>query len=97
MANALRALDALGLGPAVRRGEHAEAPDGIRDRHGRWLSRVDGAEMTRHLGTTALGVHRATLHRMAEPVPADVQPAVAVPAYSGAARNLVSTSTVPGV
>ncbi|RLP84394.1 FAD-binding protein [Micromonospora sp. BL4] len=64
MANALHALDALGLGPAVRRGEHAEAPGGIRDRHGRWLSRVDGAEMTRQLGTTALGVHRATLHRI---------------------------------
>ncbi|SIM76311.1 FAD-dependent oxidoreductase [Micromonospora cremea] len=64
MANALRALDALGLGPAVLEGEHAEAPGGIRDRHGRWLSRVDGAEMTRQLGTTALGVHRATLHRI---------------------------------
>ncbi|PWR13237.1 FAD-dependent oxidoreductase [Micromonospora acroterricola] len=64
MANALRGLDALGLGAAVRRGEHAEAPGGIRDRRGRWLSRVDGAEMTRQLGTTALGVHRATLHRI---------------------------------
>jgi 2-polyprenyl-6-methoxyphenol hydroxylase-like FAD-dependent oxidoreductase len=64
MANALRGLDALGLGPAVRRSDHAEAPGGIRDRHGRWLSRVDGTAMTRVLGTTALGVHRATLHRI---------------------------------
>ncbi|GGO27884.1 FAD-dependent oxidoreductase [Micromonospora parathelypteridis] len=71
MANALRGLDALGLGPAVRRGGHAETPGGIRDRHGRWLSRVDGAEMTRQLGTTALGVHRATLHRtLREALPA---------------------------
>ncbi|MEH1165075.1 FAD-dependent oxidoreductase [Micromonospora sp. CPCC 205539] len=64
MANALRGLDALGLGPAVRCGDHAEAPGGIRDRRGRWLSRVDGAEMIRQLGTAALGVHRATLHRI---------------------------------
>ncbi|MEU4400889.1 FAD-dependent oxidoreductase [Micromonospora orduensis] len=64
MANALRGLDTLGLGPALRRGAHAEAPGGIRDRRGRWLSRVDAARMTRQLGTTALGVHRATLHRV---------------------------------
>ncbi|MGC5308052.1 FAD-dependent oxidoreductase [Micromonospora zamorensis] len=70
MANALRGLDALGLGPAVRRGG-TEAPGGIRDRHGRWLSRVDGAEMIRQLGTTALGVHRTTLHRtLREALPA---------------------------
>ncbi|MGI5520640.1 FAD-dependent oxidoreductase [Micromonospora sp. CA-259024] len=71
MANALRGLDALGLGPAVRRGGHAEAPGGIRDRRGRWLSRVDGAELTRQLGTTAVGVHRAMLHRaLREALPA---------------------------
>ncbi|MFC3502655.1 FAD-dependent oxidoreductase [Micromonospora krabiensis] len=64
MANALRGLDALGLGPAVRHGGHAETPGGIRTPTGRWLSRVDGAEMTRLLGTTALGIHRATLHRL---------------------------------
>ncbi|MEU8082017.1 FAD-dependent oxidoreductase [Micromonospora sp. NPDC049101] len=71
MANAVRGLDALGLGPALRRGGHGEAPGGIRDRHGRWLSRVDAAEMIRQLGTTALGVHRATLHRtLREALPA---------------------------
>jgi 2-polyprenyl-6-methoxyphenol hydroxylase-like FAD-dependent oxidoreductase len=71
MANAVRALDALGLGPALRRGGHGEAPGGIRDRHGRWLSRVDATEMIRQLGTTALGVHRATLHRtLREALPA---------------------------
>ncbi|MEU8390533.1 FAD-dependent oxidoreductase [Micromonospora sp. NPDC048842] len=64
MANAVRALDALDLGPALRRGGHGEAPGGIRNRHGRWLSRVDASEMIRQLGTTALGVHRATLHRI---------------------------------
>ncbi|MBQ1032182.1 FAD-dependent oxidoreductase [Micromonospora sp. C97] len=71
MANAVRALDALGLGPTVRRGGHGEAPGGIRNRHGRWLSRVDATEMVRQLGTTALGVHRATLHRtLREALPA---------------------------
>ncbi|MEV4120141.1 FAD-dependent monooxygenase [Micromonospora sp. NPDC049645] len=71
MANAVRGLDALGLGPALRRSGHGEAPGGIRDRHGRWLSRVDAAEMVRQLGTTALGVHRATLHRtLREALPA---------------------------
>ncbi|MDG4810323.1 FAD-dependent oxidoreductase [Micromonospora sp. WMMD1120] len=71
MANAVRALDALGLGPALRDGGHGEAPGGIRDRHGRWLSRVDAADMVRQLGTTALGVHRATLHRtLREALPA---------------------------
>ncbi|MGS2614946.1 FAD-dependent oxidoreductase [Micromonospora sp. LZ34] len=63
MANALRGLDALGLGPVVRaRGQ--EAPGGIRTSTGRWLSRLDAAEMTRVLGTTALGIHRADLHRI---------------------------------
>ncbi|MEU4473329.1 FAD-dependent oxidoreductase [Micromonospora sp. NPDC023888] len=71
MSNAVRGLDALGLGPALRRGGHGEAPGGIRDRHGRWLSRVDASEMIRQLGTTALGVHRATLHRsLREALPA---------------------------
>ncbi|WP_433124218.1 FAD-dependent oxidoreductase [Micromonospora sp. CA-240977] len=72
MANALHGLDALGLGPAVRR-DGAEAPGGIRDRQGRWLSRVDGAEMIRQLGTAALGVHRTTLHRtLREALPGSV-------------------------
>ncbi|RKN16597.1 FAD-dependent oxidoreductase [Micromonospora musae] len=64
MANAMRGLDALGLGPAVRRSGHSETPGGIRTSTGRWLSRVDGEVMTRLLGTTALGIHRATLHRL---------------------------------
>ncbi|MFG1866595.1 FAD-dependent oxidoreductase [Micromonospora arborensis] len=73
MANSLRGLDALGLGSAVRGSGHAETPGGVRDRRGRWLSRVDGAEMTRQLGTTALGVHRSTLHRiLREALPASV-------------------------
>ncbi|SCF11829.1 2-polyprenyl-6-methoxyphenol hydroxylase [Micromonospora viridifaciens] len=64
MANALRGLDALGLGTAVRSRGHAETPGGLRTSDGRWLSRVDDAEMVRLVGTTALGVHRADLHRI---------------------------------
>lgn len=64
MANALRGLDTLGLGHPVRARGHAEAPGGIRTSTGRWLSRVDAVEMTRLLGTTALGIHRATLQRI---------------------------------
>ena len=64
MTNALRGLEALGLGAAVdRRGEH-ETPGGLRTTDGRWLSHVDSAEMTRVLGTTALGIHRCTLQRL---------------------------------
>ena len=63
MANGVRGLDALGLGTPVRRIGRADGPGGLRDRTGRWLSRVDAEEMNRLLGTTALGVHRAALHR----------------------------------
>ncbi|GGM39422.1 FAD-dependent oxidoreductase [Micromonospora sonchi] len=63
MANGVRGLDALGLGTPVRRIGRADGPGGLRDRTGRWLSRVDADEMNRLLGTTALGVHRAALHR----------------------------------
>lgn len=73
MANALRGLDALGLGPVVRaRGQ--QAPGGIRTAGGRWLSRLDADEMARVLGTTALGIHRADLHRIL----ADALPAAAL-------------------
>ncbi|PWU49303.1 FAD-dependent oxidoreductase [Micromonospora globispora] len=62
MANALRGLDALGLGEAVRGRGAPETPGGLRTSTGRWLSRVDAPELTRVLGTGALGIHRATLH-----------------------------------
>ncbi|MGK5676554.1 FAD-dependent oxidoreductase [Micromonospora sp. URMC 106] len=62
MANAVRGLDALGVGAAVRARSDTGAAGGIRTARGRWLSRLDADEMTRLLGTTALGVHRSTLH-----------------------------------
>ncbi|WBB78810.1 FAD-dependent monooxygenase [Micromonospora sp. WMMD882] len=64
MANGLRGLDALGVGDAVRDAGHVDAPGGLRTASGRWLSRVDGAAMSRALGTAALGIHRVTLHRL---------------------------------
>ncbi|HEV7706709.1 MAG TPA: FAD-dependent oxidoreductase, partial [Asanoa sp.] len=71
LANGLRALDALGVGTAVRAQGQVEASGGLRTPDGAWLSRVDGAAMTRALGTSALGIHRATLHRvLAEVLPA---------------------------
>ena len=62
LANGLRGLDALGVGAAVRGAGRADASGGIRTRDGRWISRVDGAALTRVLGTPAVGIHRATLH-----------------------------------
>jgi 2-polyprenyl-6-methoxyphenol hydroxylase-like FAD-dependent oxidoreductase len=62
MANGLRGLGALGLGAAVEAAGRVEAPGGIRTPTGRWIARVDGAAMTRLLGTSAVGIHRAALH-----------------------------------
>ena len=64
MANALRALDELGFGAAIRAAGHAEAPGGARTSTGRWLSRIDSSQMATELGTRALGIHRATLHHL---------------------------------
>ncbi len=62
MANGLRGLDALGVAAAVRAAGRVDAPGGLRTPSGRWISRVDGAALTRVLGTPAVGIHRATLH-----------------------------------
>ena len=59
--NALRALDALGVGAPVRRRAVLQGQAGIRDAAGRWLSRTDTAELERRYGPTAM-VHRADLH-----------------------------------
>jgi 2-polyprenyl-6-methoxyphenol hydroxylase-like FAD-dependent oxidoreductase len=64
MANALAGLDALGLGAEVRAQGRIEAPGGTRTPDGRWLARIDAAELEAALGTGALGIHRATLHRV---------------------------------
>ncbi|MCZ7422300.1 FAD-dependent monooxygenase [Verrucosispora sp. WMMA2121] len=72
MANAVRGLDTLGLGTEVRRLGRDGATGGLRTADGRWLSRVDAAELERVLGTTALGIHRGALHRaLREALPAE--------------------------
>src|SRR5215469_14161966 len=58
--NALRALDALGVGEAVRGRAVLQGPVGIRDTAGRWLSRTDTADLERRYGLTAM-LHRADL------------------------------------
>ncbi|SCE97238.1 FAD-dependent monooxygenase [Micromonospora mirobrigensis] len=63
-ANGLRALDALDLGVAVRAHGRTDTAGGLRDRSGRWLSRVPAAELERTLGTSAVGIHRAELHAL---------------------------------
>ena len=62
MANALRALEFLGLGEAISKAGHVNPAGCLRTPRGRWLIRVHDSEMDRQLGTSALGIHRATLH-----------------------------------
>ncbi len=72
LANGMRGLDALGVGAAVRAEGQVEASGGLRTPNGRWLSRIDGADLARVLGTSAIGIHRATLHRvLRDALPAD--------------------------
>ena len=58
--NALRALDALGVGGAVRGRATLAGQAGIQDAAGRWLSRLDTAELERRYGPVAM-IHRADL------------------------------------
>ncbi|MEV4414790.1 FAD-dependent oxidoreductase [Catellatospora sp. NPDC049609] len=73
MANGLRGLDALGVGAAVQQAGRGDTSGGIRTPAGRWVSRMNGEAMLRLLGTSAVGIHRATLHRiLLEALPAEV-------------------------
>ncbi|WP_280342430.1 FAD-dependent monooxygenase [Nocardia neocaledoniensis] len=58
--NALRALDQLGVGAAVRGHGIEDVAAGIRDSRGRWLSRTDAATMRARFGAPVL-IHRADL------------------------------------
>jgi 2-polyprenyl-6-methoxyphenol hydroxylase-like FAD-dependent oxidoreductase len=61
--NALRALEALGLAERVCALGAVETGGGIRDRAGRWLSRMDNAEIERRHGWPLVVVRRADLAR----------------------------------
>jgi len=63
-ANGLRCLDALGLGAVVRERGHDGMPAGTRRSDGRWLARIKPGDLERVLGTSAIGIHRATLHEI---------------------------------
>ncbi|PRY34124.1 FAD-dependent monooxygenase [Umezawaea tangerina] len=62
MPNALRALDALGLGEAVRHDGTPRLPGGVRDHRGRALGHLDAAELER--AGRLVAIHRADLHRV---------------------------------
>jgi 2-polyprenyl-6-methoxyphenol hydroxylase-like FAD-dependent oxidoreductase len=61
---AVLALDALGVGPAVRELAHPLDRSGIRTAGGRWLSRTDTSRYPARLGAPLVAVHRADLHRL---------------------------------
>ncbi|WP_340379925.1 FAD-dependent monooxygenase [Streptomyces sp. SS7] len=63
-ANGVRALEALGVGEAVRAVVRPLYTGGTRNRDGRLLARMDGAALERRLGTPVVGVLRADLHRV---------------------------------
>ena len=58
--NALRALDALGVGEQVRDQAQRDRAAGIRTSRGTWLSRTDTATLERRFGPVVM-IHRAVL------------------------------------
>ncbi|MEV0241568.1 FAD-dependent monooxygenase [Streptomyces sp. NPDC050674] len=71
-ANGLRALDALGVGKAVREASRGQYSGGTRTPRGGWLARMDGAALEKAVGTPIMGIPRATLHRLLrEALPAE--------------------------
>jgi 2-polyprenyl-6-methoxyphenol hydroxylase-like FAD-dependent oxidoreductase len=68
--NAMRALAALGVAARVHTLGAVETAGGVRGRTGRWLSRMDNAEIAERHGWPLLVVHRADLVRtLAEALP----------------------------
>ncbi|WP_418960944.1 FAD-dependent monooxygenase [Streptomyces tritici] len=63
-ANGLRALDALGVGAAVRAAARSQYTGGTRTPGGAWLARMDGAALERALGSPVVGIPRAGLHAL---------------------------------
>jgi 2-polyprenyl-6-methoxyphenol hydroxylase-like FAD-dependent oxidoreductase len=75
LSNGLRCLDAIGLGDTVRGSGRPQLSTGVRTAAGRWLSRIDGdgVALETRMGSTAVVVHRAELHRiLSEALPVDV-------------------------
>ncbi|HSK61341.1 MAG TPA: FAD-dependent monooxygenase, partial [Actinomycetospora sp.] len=62
--NALRALGALGLADRVRAAGTVEIGGGIRTASGRWLSRLDAADLRRRQGDGVVVLPRPELHAL---------------------------------
>ncbi|NUW46087.1 FAD-dependent monooxygenase [Nonomuraea rhodomycinica] len=60
--NAVRALDALGLGAELRARGTAQGAAGLRVPSGRWLMRAKVEELEHRMGVPAFALHRADLH-----------------------------------
>lgn len=63
-ANGIRALDALGVGAAVRAAARPQYVGGTRTPDGGRLARMDGVALERELGSPIVGIPRAALHRV---------------------------------
>ncbi|MFD9429840.1 FAD-dependent oxidoreductase [Streptomyces sp. NPDC060002] len=88
-ANGVRALDALGVGEAIRATVRPVYTGGTLTPDGRVLSRMDGAALERRLGTPVVGVLRADLHRVLREALPDgrVRTGVEVADVGGAGRD----------
>ncbi|MGW7822210.1 FAD-dependent monooxygenase [Streptomyces puniciscabiei] len=98
-ANGLRALDALGVGAAVRAAARPQYTGGTRTPAGRWLARMDGAALERALGTPIVGIRRAVLHcLLREALPAEsLLIGVTVPALDLSAPDRVGVPAGDGM
>ncbi|MCO1574506.1 FAD-dependent monooxygenase [Crossiella sp. SN42] len=86
--NALRALDVLGLGDAVRERGAVQETGGIRRPDGRWLARSDLAFIRARFGDPVVGLHRRDIITML---------AAALPAGSLRTGVTVTSATRDGV
>ncbi|MET7654265.1 MULTISPECIES: FAD-dependent monooxygenase [unclassified Streptomyces] len=98
-ANGMRALDALGVGEAIRAAVRPLYTGGTRTPDGRVLSRMDGAALERRLGSPVVGVLRADLHRvLREALPAGwVRTGVEVNSIDGAGGDADLVVAADGV
>ncbi|MEU6880369.1 FAD-dependent monooxygenase [Streptomyces sp. NPDC046712] len=96
-ANGIRALDALGVGAAVRAAARGQYTGGTRTPDGAWLARMDGAALERALGTPIVGIPRATLHRLLRAAlpPESVSVGVEVTGVDQSAPDRVRVRTRP--
>ncbi|MFE3546243.1 FAD-dependent monooxygenase [Nocardia sp. NPDC059177] len=90
--NALRALDAIGVGGEVRAQAVEDASAGIRDPRGRWLARTDVATLRARYGAPVV-IHRAALLEiLRSALPDDaVRPGISVTA-AGADGSVVHSA-----